>query len=79
MLLAELALAARDGAEAALAWCPKHAPNHAAYRRAGFVSVPPRVRPVEINFGARALRPESAAAAAADAAWYVSFLDSDTN
>jgi GNAT superfamily N-acetyltransferase len=79
MLLAELALAARNGAEAALAWCPKHAPNYAAYRRAGFVPVPPRLRPIEINFGARALRPESAAAAAADAAWYVSFLDSDTN
>lgn len=79
MLLAELALAACNGAEAALAWCPKHTPNYAAYRRAGFVPVPPRVRPVEINFGARALRPQSAAAAGADAAWYVSFLDSDTN
>ena len=79
MLLAELALAARDGAEAALDWCPKHAPNYVAYRRAGFVPVPPRLRPIEINFGARALRPESAAAAAADDAWYVSFLDSDTN
>lgn len=79
LLLAELAQAARNGADAALAWCPKHAPNYAAYRGAGFVPVPPRLRPIEINFGARALRPEIAAAAAADAAWYVSFLDSDTN
>ena len=79
MLLGELSRAARQGAEAALAWCPRWAPNYAAYRRAGFLPVPPRLRPIEINFGARALTQESARAAAADARWYVSFLDSDTN
>lgn len=79
MILAELAHAARDGAEVALAWCPRTAPNYAAYRRAGFLPVPPRLRPIEINFGARSLTPESAEAASGDARWYVSFLDSDTN
>lgn len=79
MLLGELSRAARQGAEAALAWCPRWAPNYAAYRRAGFVPVPPRLRPIEINFGARALTPESARAASSDSRWYVSFLDSDTN
>jgi hypothetical protein len=79
MLLGELSGAARLGAEAALAWCPRRAPNYAAYRKAGFLPVPGPLRPIEINFGARALTPESAGAAAADARWYVSFLDSDTN
>ena len=79
MLLAELSTAARSGAEVALAWCPRSAPNYRAYRRAGFLPVPPRLRPIEINFGARALREESAAAAQSGAPWYVSFLDSDTN
>jgi hypothetical protein len=79
LLRAELALAARSGAEVALAWCPKTAPNYAAYRRAGFLPVPPRLRPIEINFGARALREECADAAAPGATWYLSFLDSDTN
>jgi GNAT superfamily N-acetyltransferase len=79
LLRAELALAAQSGAEAALAWCPKTAPNYAAYRKAGFLPVPRRLRPIEINFGARALREEYSAAAAPGAAWYVSFLDSDTN
>jgi predicted aspartyl protease/GNAT superfamily N-acetyltransferase len=79
LLAAELGRAASSGAEAALAWCPKSAPNYRAYRRAGFVPLPPRLRPIEINFGARALASEAARTAAADTSWYVSFLDSDTN
>lgn len=79
LLLAELGRAARGGAAAALAWCPKGAPNYGAYRRAGFLPVPARLRPIEINFGARALRSEAASAASPGAKWYVSFLDSDTN
>jgi hypothetical protein len=79
LLLSELARAASQGAEAALAWCPKRAPNYRAYRKAGFLPVPARLRPIEINFGARALTSGAAAAAAPGAHWYVSFLDSDTN
>ena len=78
-LKAEIGLAARSGAEAALAWCPRSAPNYAAYRKVGFVPVPPRLRPIEINFGARALVPPCASATVPGANWYVSFLDSDTN
>jgi hypothetical protein len=79
LLRAELSVAARSGAEVALAWCPKTAPSYRAYRRSGFLPVPPRLRPIEINFGARALREKSAAAAQQEAPWYVTFLDSDTN
>jgi hypothetical protein len=79
LLRAELGRAASLGAEAALAWCPRSAPNYRAYRRAGFLPVPPRIRPIEIHFGARALRAEIAAAAGTRDNWYVSFLDSDTN
>lgn len=79
LLLSELSRAAREGAEAALAWCPKTAPNYRAYRRAGFLPFPPKLRPIEINFGARALVPEATVVAAPDARWYVSLLDSDTN
>ena len=79
LLLAELSRAAREGAEAALAWCPRNAPNYSAYRRAGFLPVPARLRPIEINFGARGLNVDGQAAAVPDARWYISFLDSDTN
>jgi hypothetical protein len=78
LLRSELGRAASLGAEAALAWCPRSAPNYRAYRRAGFVPVPARIRPIEINFGARALRPEVTAVEDGKR-WYVSFLDSDTN
>ena len=79
LIRAELSRAAREGAEAALAWCPPSAPNYRAHLKAGFIPVPQRLRPIEINFGARALVPASAAAAESGARWYVSFLDSDTN
>jgi hypothetical protein len=79
ILRSELGRAARYGAEVALAWCPKSAPNYRAFRNAGFFPVPPRLRPIEINFGARALVPDGAGATASDAPWYVSYLDSDTN
>lgn len=79
LLRAELGRAARGGAEAALAWCPRNSPNYRSYRRAGFVPVPARLRPIEINFGAKALHTEASAAARQGAKWYVSFLDSDTN
>jgi hypothetical protein len=79
MLRAQLWRAAASGAEVALAWCPKSAPNYRVYRRAGFLPVPPRLRPIEINFGARALRDECPDAVAENAPWYVSLLDSDTN
>jgi GNAT superfamily N-acetyltransferase len=79
ILLGELSVAARSGAEVALAWCAKSTPTYRAYRKAGFLPVPPGMRPIEINFGARALREESAAIAVPGAPWYISFLDSDTN
>jgi len=76
LLAAELSRAARNGAEVALAWCPRTALNRVAYRKAGFVPVPPRFRPIEINFGAKSL---SGQGATKTSDWYLSFLDSDTN
>ena len=78
LLASEIAAAERKGAEVALAWCPKQAPNYSAFRRAGFVPIPARLRPIEINFGARALT-AAGAPVMQEASWYISFLDSDTN
>ena len=71
LLKSELGHAAEMGAEVALAWCPSTAPNYRAYRRAGFIPVPNRIRPIEINFGARALTTASSAAADPNARWYI--------
>jgi GNAT superfamily N-acetyltransferase len=75
VLRSELADAASRGAEAALAWCAPHAPSYPAYRKAGFLSFPPRLRPIEINLGARALNAEGTSALASP--WTISLLDSD--
>lgn len=65
------------GAELAFAWCLPWSPNYSAYRRAGFYPFPTKLRPIVINFGARALTdPDNAIITGRS--WYVSYLDSDT-
>lgn len=65
-------------ADAVLAWCPAHAPNYRAYRRAGFWVMPEKIRPITLHFGYRPLAdtPELANLSYRD--WYISYLDSDT-
>ena len=75
-LRAALAAARADGAEVALAWCPVHAPNRPTLRRAGFVTLPERLRPTRIRLGARAASDRGRIAEGAGA-WYLSYLDSD--
>ncbi len=67
----------KAGAELAFAWCLPGSPNYRAHRRAGFFPLPVKVRPIVINFGARALN-ASPAAVEDPRSWYVSYLDSDT-
>ena len=76
LLASELRHHALAGAEIALAWCFGWSPNYRAYRGAGFLPLPERLRPVEINFGARSLSARGAAAEVREN-WYLSYLDSD--
>lgn len=76
LLRHELAAGARAGAEAALCWCPATAPNQRAYRKAGFLSIPERLRPVHTYHGVKPLGPLPARATSTDG-WYISLLDSD--
>jgi GNAT superfamily N-acetyltransferase len=65
-------------ADAVLAWSAGNAPNHSAFRRAGFWPMPEKIRPIILHFGGRALSDEGQAATAAPDAWYLSYFDSDT-
>lgn len=65
------------GADLAFAWCLPWSPNYRAYRKAGFYPLPARLRPIVINFGARALTAPDPAITSARS-WYISYLDSDT-
>lgn len=76
LLASELRYLALERAQIALAWCFNWSPNYRTYRRAGFLPIPERLRPVEINFGARALSARGAAAEVREN-WYLSYLDSD--
>ena len=68
---------ADNGADAVLAWAMPHMPSYSVYRHTGYLPLPRKLRPIEINFGARAL---SMRTKAIDnpANWYLSYLDSDT-
>lgn len=79
LLLARVvAEAARQGADAMLAWCFAHAPNFPSFCLNGFVPLPERWRPIELHFGVRAFEPELAPRVTERRSWYLSYLDSDT-
>jgi GNAT superfamily N-acetyltransferase len=67
----------QEGADVALAWNLEHSPNHRAFRRAGFVPFPERLRPIELHFGSKALG-RTSATPPARSDWYLSYCDSDT-
>lgn len=78
LLRSELRRAQGLGADLALAWCFGGSPNHMLYRGAGFWPLPQRIRPVEINFGGRALAPQAELIFDKGSVWFLSYLDSDT-
>jgi hypothetical protein len=69
---------AEGGADAVLAWSLESAPNHAVYRRGGFLPMPEKLRPIRLNFGVRALDPALAPLVQDLRSWYLSYSDSDT-
>lgn len=63
--------------DAILAWCHPCSPNYKVLRRAGYLPLPKALRPIKINFGARAMS-ERIHGVEDIANWYISYLDSDT-
>ena len=77
LVMSELGRLASRGVELALAWSFPWSPNYRTLRKAGFVPLHGRLRPIHIWFGSR---PKSGLAASADqqGQWYLSYIDSDT-
>jgi GNAT superfamily N-acetyltransferase len=77
LLMSELGRLAANGAEIALAWSFPWSQNYRTLRKAGFMPLPERLRPIRIWFGTF---PKSAQAGRANESgqWYLSYLDSDT-
>jgi hypothetical protein len=78
VLSAALSMLARSGSDAVLAWCFEHSPNYRSYRKSGFFSLPQRLRPIQLHFGARAFDTETQEVTDQRSSWYISYLDSDT-
>lgn len=80
VMLLKLAIADMRKAktDAVLAWAAPHAPNYRAYRRAGFLPMPDRIRPIHLYFGGKPLSDRTAPVMTGDKDWYLSYLDSDT-
>lgn len=78
LLVESLRRMAADGADAVLAWCFGHSPNAKAYRRAGFLPLPERLRPIELHMGVRPLDESLRTVLTDRRNWYISYCDSDT-
>jgi hypothetical protein len=78
LLVESLRRMAADGAEAVLAWCFGHSPNASAHRRAGFLPLPERLRPIELHIGVRPLDESLKPVLSDRRNWYISYCDSDT-
>lgn len=77
MLTSELARLRDGGSEIALAWSFPWSPNYKALRKAGFLPLPNRLRPIRIWFGGSAITPRAEPFALLKGN-YLSYLDSDT-
>jgi hypothetical protein len=77
LLMSEIGRLRSRGVELVLAWSFPGSANYKTLRKAGFIPLPQRVRPIRIWFGNK---PQSAVASCANdrSQWYLSYLDSDT-
>ncbi len=64
--------------DAVLAWNFAHSPNHQAYRRNGFFTIPERIRPIHLHIGVRRFAAPDEIALGNRRNWYISYCDSDT-
>ena len=78
LLAAALAGMAEQRADVALAWVFDHSPTAAAFRAAAFRTLPERLRPIRLHFGALVLDEDERARLSDARQWYLSYCDSDT-
>ncbi len=80
VMLLQLAISdmRRQKTDAILAWAAPHAPNYRVFRKAGFLPMPDRIRPIHLYFGGKPLSAWTAPVMTRPQDWYLSYLDSDT-
>ncbi len=65
-------------ADCILAWCMTHSPNYQLFHRSRFITMPERLRPIELHFGARSFDASLDSIIYNRQNWYLSYSDSDT-
>lgn len=69
----------RRNAEYIMAWGSPDGWDKNVFRRAGFVPMPPKLRPIKIHFGARPLQGSFSDRVTDRSLWHLTYLDSDTS
>jgi hypothetical protein len=69
---------ARRRCDAVLSWWMPQRPGYGAFLGNGFVVMPEKLRPIELNFGCRAFDPRYATLLNQRGNWHLSYSDSDT-
>lgn len=68
----------RPNADCILSWSFAHSPNHNVYKKSFFMTLPERLRPIELHFGARAFNDKYKTLIENRQNWFLSYSDSDT-
>jgi hypothetical protein len=67
-----------EKADCILSWCFAHSPNFSNFKKAFFLTMPEKFRPIELHFGARCFNDSLKDVINTRANWYLSYSDSDT-
>lgn len=65
-------------ADCILSWNLEHSPNNGVFKKAFFINMPEKFRPIELHFGVRAFKDHLATIINNRNNWYISYSDSDT-
>ncbi len=68
----------KENADCVLSWCLEHSPNYKAIKKTGFFTLPEKLRPIELHFGARCFKEALKPLVYNRKNWYLSYSDSDT-
>jgi len=68
----------KQKADCILSWCLEHSPNFKTYKSSFFINMPEKFRPIELHFGATALREDLKTLIYNRENWFISYSDSDT-
>jgi len=68
----------KSKADCILSWCFDHSPNYRDYKKAFFLTMPEKFRPIELHFGVRSFNETLNEIIYNRENWYISYSDSDT-